>query len=315
MRKFLAIFVLSTFTLLSGGIVWAQEETAGQFTDLSDRNQYYPSIIDLYDRGIVQGYDDGTFRPYDTVNRVEALKIVLENYGWVENGATEETDLPEFSDIESEAWYMPYLTLAYENEIISGYPDGSFQPDNDVNLAEALKVISRAADFSFIERTTLEIDPAQDVPADAWYAGYAQYALDQGAIYLNENGDVAGDQPVTRGQLADIIYRFEYDNYYSGQVYYGNATFYADMFEGRTTACGEIFQQDLPTAAHLTLPFGTYLRVTQLNTGDTIEVRVNDRGPYSDHAIIDLSSSAFDYIGALGSGVIPVEIEIVYPEE
>jgi rare lipoprotein A len=314
MKKLISLLIGSAI-LFSNVAVFADEteEEAITFSDLAENNQYYPAIMDLVDRGIVQGYDDGTFRPYDTVNRVEALKILMMYFEW---DTHQEFDIEmNFSDIEDNAWYEPYLRVAYANEIVSGYDDGTFQPDSNVNLAETLKIISKAVPFSFIDKVQIEIDPAPDVPADSWYAGYAQYALEEGAVYLNAEGNLAADQNVTRGQLADILYRFEYDDQFSGQVYYGNATYYADMFEGRNTASGEVFEQALYTAAHLTLPFGTYVRVTHQNTGETAIVKVNDRGPYSDHAIIDLTSTAFDAIGALGSGVIPVEVEIIYPEE
>lgn len=300
--------------LLSAHLAFAESEENAGFADVPEIKQYYIAIMDLYDRGIVEGYDDGNFRPDDEINRVETLKIILEYFEWTNNDDEISTDAL-FSDTDPEAWYYPYLHLAYMENFIDGYPDGTFGPDNNVNLAETLKMVSQAAEFKFIEEFTIEIDPAPDVPADVWYAGYAYHALNEGAVYLNTEGNLAADQYVTRGQLADILYRFAYDDQFSGKVYYGNATYYADFFEGRTTASGEIYTQDLPTAAHLTLPFGTMVRVTHRESGDTITVRINDRGPYSDHAIIDLSSSAFDDISHIGAGVIPVEIEIIYPEE
>ncbi len=318
--KKLLVFIIG-FCLVLPAPALAEEESELIFSDLSETNEYYPGIFDLYEQEIVEGYDDGTFRPYDPINRVETLKIVMmyfevEEVEEVEDeSATTELSILEFSDVEEGAWYEPYLQTAYENEIISGYPDGTFLPDSPVNLAETLKIISKSVPLTFIDKYPVEIDPFPDVPADSWFGGYAQYALEQSAVYPNEEGNLAPEQEVTRGQLADILYRYENDEYFSGEVYYGNATFYADFFEGRTTACGEIFQQALFTAAHLTLPFGTYVRVTQQNTGETTTVKINDRGPYSDHAIIDLTSTAFDAIGALGSGVIPVKVEIIYPEE
>lgn len=302
-------------SLLLSGLFTAKFTLANEivFSDLAENNEYYPAIFDLVDKGIVQGYDDGTFRPYDEINRVEALKIIMLYFNWDTTSAAE-TSL-NFSDIESDAWYEPYLMTAYKNSIINGYEDGTFLPNNTVNLAETLKIITKAAPFTFIDKTNIEVDPAQDVPADSWYAGYAQYALEQGAVYLNAEGNLAADQNVTRGQLADILYRFTYDDQFSGEVYYGNATYYGDMFEGHGTASGEALQNALFTAAHPSLPFGTYVRVTNQNTGATTIVKINDRGPYSDHAIIDLTTAAFEAIGSLGSGIIPVQIEIIYPTE
>ena len=82
-------------------------------------------------------------------------------------------------------------------------------------------------------------------------------------------------------------------------------------YQFRTTASGETFNQWAATAAHRHLPFGTKVRVTNLNTQQSTVVKINDRGPYIDGVIIDLSRSAFDDIGDLDSGIIPVTIEVI----
>ncbi|EKD48216.1 MAG: Rare lipoprotein A [uncultured bacterium] len=69
------------------------------------------------------------------------------------------------------------------------------------------------------------------------------------------------------------------------------------------------------TAAHKTLPFGTIVRVTNLENGKTIEVTINDRGPYVEGYVLDLSKVAFQMLGRLSTGVLSVEYEIVYPTE
>src|SRR4051812_36002691 len=78
----------------------------------------------------------------------------------------------------------------------------------------------------------------------------------------------------------------------SAQVQKGEGSFYADKFEGKTTASGEIYSHTKLTAAHRTLPFGTRLRVTNIATNETVEVIVNDRGPFAEGRIIDLSRAA-----------------------
>ena len=69
----------------------------------------------------------------------------------------------------------------------------------------------------------------------------------------------------------------------------GNASYYADKFEGRKTASGEVFRQNKMTAAHKTLPFGTRVKVINMSNGKRIKVRINDRGPFVQSRIIDLS--------------------------
>ena len=89
----------------------------------------------------------------------------------------------------------------------------------------------------------------------------------------------------------------------------GKASFYADFFQGRQTANGETFRQRKMTAAHRTLPFGTKVRVKNLKNGKTIKVKINDRGPFVDGRIIDLSRKAARKLGMVNDGVVPVEIK------
>lgn len=89
------------------------------------------------------------------------------------------------------------------------------------------------------------------------------------------------------------------------------ASYYHDKFNGRKTANGEIFDNSKFTAANRTLPFGTKVRVTNLNNGKEVVVRINDRGPYHASRSLDMSKAAFDEIGNIASGTIPIEYEIV----
>ena len=93
----------------------------------------------------------------------------------------------------------------------------------------------------------------------------------------------------------------------------GLASWYAGKFQGRRTASGEIFDTRLMTAAHRTLAFGTLVRVRNLDNGREVVVRVNDRGPFVEGRIIDLSRAAAEAIGMTGSGVTRVSVEVVGP--
>lgn len=91
----------------------------------------------------------------------------------------------------------------------------------------------------------------------------------------------------------------------------GYASWYGGKFQGRQTASGEIFDTNKLTAAHKTLPFGTEVEVTNLDTGKSVQVRINDRGPFVEGRIIDLSRAAAAEIGMMGTGIAPVKVEIV----
>lgn len=89
------------------------------------------------------------------------------------------------------------------------------------------------------------------------------------------------------------------------------ASFYHDKFNGRRTASGDIFSNSKMTAANRTLPFGTMLKVTNLRSGKSVIVEVNDRGPFHASRALDLSKAAFDAIGNTARGTMPVEYEII----
>jgi rare lipoprotein A len=91
----------------------------------------------------------------------------------------------------------------------------------------------------------------------------------------------------------------------------GKASWYGDVHQGKKTASGETYDMHKLTAAHLTLPFGTRVRVTNVDNGRSVVVRVNDRGPLVAGRIIDLSQAAARALGALGAGVFTVRIEIL----
>lgn len=91
----------------------------------------------------------------------------------------------------------------------------------------------------------------------------------------------------------------------------GEASYYGDELAGQPTASGEPFNPNRLTAAHRTLPLGSKLRVTNMRNGESVVVRVNDRGPYSGQRVIDLSRAAAREIGMVRSGTAPVRIELI----
>lgn len=101
-----------------------------------------------------------------------------------------------------------------------------------------------------------------------------------------------------RAQQDPLVYREE-----------GEASYYADRFDGKKTASGERFDQDKLTAAHPALPLGSEVTVRNPDTGKEVQVEVNDRGPYAGDRDIDLSKAAAKELGITKEGVAAVEIE------
>ena len=96
-----------------------------------------------------------------------------------------------------------------------------------------------------------------------------------------------------------------------GGVVTGQASWYGQVHHGLLTASGERYDMHALTAAHRSLPFGTRLRVTNLNNGEAVEVRINDRGPTVPGRILDLSYAAARKLRAVGAGVIPVSYTVL----
>ena len=91
----------------------------------------------------------------------------------------------------------------------------------------------------------------------------------------------------------------------------GIASWYGPGFHGNYTANGEIYDQEGVSAAHKTLPFGTIVRVVEIETGNSVVVRINDRGPFVDGRIIDLSKGAARELGTVEKGITQVGLRIL----
>ena len=93
----------------------------------------------------------------------------------------------------------------------------------------------------------------------------------------------------------------------------GLASWYGHPYHGRRTSSGEVYDMHGMTAAHRTLPFSTWLHVENLTSGQTVRVRVNDRGPFVDGRILDVSRAAAVVLGVVGAGVVPVRLRVIAP--
>ncbi|MEP6534081.1 MAG: septal ring lytic transglycosylase RlpA family protein [Bryobacteraceae bacterium] len=98
-----------------------------------------------------------------------------------------------------------------------------------------------------------------------------------------------------------------------GSTETGIASWYGDPYHGRRAANGEIYDMEKLTAAHRTLPFGTWVRVRNLTNDKTVDVRIQDRGPFVHHRIIDLSRAAAREIELLGPGTTKVKLTVIAP--
>jgi rare lipoprotein A (peptidoglycan hydrolase) len=148
-----------------------------------------------------------------------------------------------------------------------------------------------------------------DVLTTDWFNDYARLSNQKCFMVEDRSGNLTPGQKMNRGDFAMLVYRTLKSVQNNSE--FGNATYYGGRFDGQVAASGETFNTNLPTAAHKTLPFGTIVKVTNLTNGKTVTVRINDRGPYVNGAVIDLSTTAFQEIASLSTGVVPSEVEII----
>jgi hypothetical protein len=177
---------------------------AATFPDVPENTVNYNAIEYLKGKGVVSGYPDGTFQPETTINRAEALKIVTLAIG---TALDSQTPLP-FPDVSDGQWFYQYVRKAFDLKIVEGYPDGTFKPGNNINVAESLKMILLA--FSNDQIAAPSSDPYPDVPKDAWYAKYALVCKTGQLIWPQDDGKLHAEREISRGEFAQIVYRFMY---------------------------------------------------------------------------------------------------------
>jgi hypothetical protein len=290
----LSLSFVSSPVILSGA-------AEGWYSDVPEYSSTYDGVYYMTEQGLVSGYDDGTFRPDDDVNRVEALKMILSAAGHDALNTDQTLETHDFPDAESTAWYMPYVTLGYNLQIMTGNDDGTLRPENTVNRAEAIKMLVIAAD----KKADLP-----SVESDEWYSSYLAYGEQHALLVPDATGDYLPGAALTRGELSDLIYRFQKEPF-GTTVEYGIASYYGTSFDGHNTASGTDLDTDGYMAAHKTLPFGTKVRITNTDTNTYVDVTVVDRGPYTDGYIVDLTPTAFDQIGSLSAGLLHVRLEVL----
>lgn len=274
------------------------------FSDISEGDENFVAINYLQTKGLIEGYDDNTFRPLNEVNRAEAIKMIMTALPGPE---TKNKEAFDFSDVKETDWFYPFLIQAWNNYLISGYSDGLLHPERVINRAESLKIALRQEGRPI--PVSIDKMPYSDVDIGSWYAPYAKIADDRRLFFKSRSsGSLFPDKNMNRGSFAELLYRILKTE--NGAMF-GRATWYADGLANTKTASGEPYAPDAFTVAHRTLPFGTKLLVTNLANNKSVQVIVNDRGPYSTGADLDLSKSAFAAIASTGAGIINTEYKII----
>lgn len=163
------------------------------FDDVSNAvpQHYSTAVQKLQEDGVLEGYGDGSFRPEQSVNRAEFVKIVI--------GALL-PDLPEasncFPDVRSE-WFAPYVCAAATYGVVAGYPSGMFHPEKEISFVEASKILVRSYGL-----------PIVHVEEEHWFTPYVTILANRNAIPVSIT---TFEHTMTRAELSAMVYRIAYN--------------------------------------------------------------------------------------------------------
>ncbi len=207
--KYLFLFFLLIGSLLSTTTASAQQDTAfsqSPFTDVSVNRSDYQAIEYLRTQNVVKGYLDGRYKPDTSINRAEFAEFIINPLILDTNdmGTCVQTKISDtattvfFSDVSKDAWYAENICFVTTKNIVDGYPDGTYRPSDSIDFVESAKIISNV--FS------LQIQ--NEEMGEFWYRPYVQRLSDLHAIPTSIH---RFGQTLTRGEMAEIVYRLKMD--------------------------------------------------------------------------------------------------------
>ncbi len=168
--------------------------SASRFSDVPSSHRNISAIQWMKENNIVEGYDDGTFKPEKKVNRAEFVKILMETISTSEEvkNCTKTT----FRDVPNQSWYAPYVCMAQKKGIIQGYPDGTFRPSQNITFPEAAKIVAES----------LNLDLPKSSAGAIWYEPYIEALSLKKAIPTTISNL---QYQLNRGEMAEQIWRIK----------------------------------------------------------------------------------------------------------
>ena len=169
------------------------------FSDVNPEDAYYDAVNDLYDLGVVQGYEDGTFRPENVTNRAEFLAFIINSLGVTQDLSGYKNCFPDVTN----QWYASYVCYAEAQDWVTGYSDGLFRPEQTVNKVESIRMVVSA--FGFSKTEEMEEGMFLDLEDGSWYELFVNVAYHFGLIDLPEDKMLFPASGMTRGELAEML--------------------------------------------------------------------------------------------------------------
>lgn len=169
------------------------------FYDLPASHWAYGYVMELAAFGIIRGYEDSTFRPEQPITRAELLKIIMEGL----NISTDVSGENTFYDVMANDWFYKYVVAGRYHGIIEGYLDNTFRPNQNINRAEALKIVLEAAGIDV--SNSPGVMTYIDVDYTAWYGNYVAYATNYGIVSGYGDFTFKPGNSITRAEASKIV--------------------------------------------------------------------------------------------------------------
>ncbi len=172
------------------------QASAQEFSDVYEKHLNREAIDFLQEEAVIEGYEDGSYKPENRINRAEFTKIIMEAI--YSDTEIEACSGSEFPDVPAGEWFAKYVCKAAQENIIGGYPDGTFNPAGFINFAEASKIVAEAKDVTKKDLTLTQ----------EWFEPYVKGLEERSAIPSTIS---FFDSEITRGEMAELVWRLEAD--------------------------------------------------------------------------------------------------------
>ncbi|MFD2442876.1 S-layer homology domain-containing protein [Bacillus sp. CGMCC 1.16607] len=196
-----AVVVSTTMPIVPFNVLHT-EASNKDFPDVKSGTYYYDAVTDLANRGVMNGFSDGTFKPSQEVNRGQAAQMIASSLSL--NGKIMKD--PGFTDVKQGDRFYKAIAALVEAGVISGKTENSFNPNEPITRAELAKIISLAYK---LKENKESVGKFSDVHPDAWYSGYVGALIDHQITDGYSQTSFGTPKTVTRGQIATFINRAE----------------------------------------------------------------------------------------------------------
>ncbi len=193
--------LLALIMALSSVGVLAEDAKVGTFSDIEAGTNVSDAVMKLVGYGVITGYEDGTFKPNDTITRAEFAAVITRFKGIANDSA--QNVVTGFSDLDnddSRAWARPYVKAAVDAKIINGFPDGTFRAAEPVTYEQAVKMIICAIGYEPVAQSEYSKQQLINPTTTTWSTGYIMTASKQGVTKNAATAEIAA--PASRGTVA-----------------------------------------------------------------------------------------------------------------